>query len=90
MLEEAKRVAAAKSEEREQRKQEAQEAFGTLNTSSNVAVPNYEFDTQLRVYREMEPPNPKIFMPVGFNDQELIKTIMQFVEKIPPQSASSE
>ena len=53
-----------KKNEKEKRKIEAREQDD--ETSHNVVEPKYEFDFQLKVYK-----------PVGFNDQELIKEIMQ-------------
>ncbi len=50
--------------------------MATMDSSNNVSLPNYDYDEQLRVYREVLPPAPEIFRPVGFNDQTLIKEIM--------------
>ena len=52
-------------------------------------MPNYVYDSQLRVYREVLPPKSEIFRPVGFNDQDLIKEIMEIMNKIPPKAAVS-
>ena len=52
-------------------------------------MPNYVYDSQLRVYREVLPPKSQIFRPVGFNDQDLIKEIMEIMNKIPPKAAVS-
>ena len=47
---------------------EAKELMNTLDASNNVSLPNYVYDDQLRVYREVMPPANQIFKPVGFND----------------------
>ena len=64
-----------KKNEKEKRKIEAREQDD--ETSHNVVEPKYEFDFQLKVYREILPPAKELYKPVGFNDQELIKEIMQ-------------
>lgn len=61
----------------------------TVDNSNNVSIPNYIYDKQLRVYREVLPPNNKLFKSVGFNDQELIKEIMTLMNKIPSSAAVS-
>ena len=40
----------------------------TMDASNNVSIPNYVYDEQLRVYREVMPPANQIFKSVGFND----------------------
>lgn len=59
----------------------------TVDNSNNVSIPNYIYDKQLRVYREVMPPNNKLFKAVGFNDQGLIAEIMDLMNKIPSQAA---
>ena len=39
-----------------------------MDNSSNVALPNYMYDEQLRVYREVLPPKNQVFKAVGHND----------------------
>lgn len=59
--------------EKQDRKEKAREAFQTMDSSNNVLLPNYKYDDQLRVYREVLPPDKNIFKSVGFNSQPLIK-----------------
>ncbi len=62
----------------------------TMDASNNVSIPNYVYDEQLRVYREVMPPANQIFKPVGFNDQDLIKEIMNLMNQIPVSAADSK
>lgn len=39
-----------------------------MDSSHNTSIPNYDYDEQLRVYREVLPPNPKLYRAVGYND----------------------
>ena len=41
---------------KEDRQKEAKELMNTLDASNNVSLPNYVYDDQLRVYREVMPP----------------------------------
>ena len=43
-------------------------------------MPEYDFDEQLSVYREINQPNAKLFIPVGYNDQDTIRAIMNIRE----------
>lgn len=61
-----------------------------MDSSNNVLIPTYKYDDQLRVYREVFQPDPKIFKPVGFNTQPKIKEIMELMKKIPPSAAISD
>lgn len=87
--EEAKKVEEEKRQAKAQRKEEARQLLATVDTSHNVSIPNYIFDQQLRVYREVMPPKNELFKPVGFNDQDLIKELMALMNKIPPSAASN-
>ena len=61
-----------------------------MDASNNVLIPNYSYDEQLRVYREVLPPDSSIFKSVGFNAQPLIKELMDLTNKIPQSAAISE
>ena len=43
-------------------------------------MPEYEYDNQLAVYREVKVPNEKLFLPVGYNSQDIIKAMMKIRE----------
>lgn len=77
-----------KTKQKEDRKAAIEQANKTVDPSHNVSVPNYIFDEQLRVYREVEPPSKEIFKKVGFNDQQKIKEIMALMNKIPSSVAN--
>ena len=66
--EEAKKIEEEKQNAKAQRKEEARKLLETVDTSHNVSIPNYIYDQQLRVYREVMPPKNELFKPVGFND----------------------
>ena len=55
----------------------------TVDSSENVSLPQYEYDKELKIYREKPPPEQKIFKAVGYNDQETIVKIMELMEKLP-------
>ena len=40
----------------------------TVDSSENVSLPQYDFDEDLKIYREKPFPDQKIFKAVGFND----------------------
>lgn len=61
-----------------------------MDASNNVLIPNYSYDEQLRVYREVLVPDASVFKSIGFNSQPLIKELMQLTNKIPPAAAISE
>jgi len=61
-----------------------------MDSSNNVLQPNYSYDDQLRVYREVNPPDKKVFKAVGFNSQPLIKELMELTNKIPAAAAVSD
>lgn len=88
------RDALQKAEEEKQkakadRKEQARKLLETVDTSHNVSIPNYMFDPQLRVFREVMPPKNALFKPVGFNNQDLIKELMDLMNKIPASAASN-
>jgi len=41
---------------KEKRKEEARKLLETVDSSNNVSIPNYMYDSTLRVYREVLPP----------------------------------
>lgn len=61
----------------------------TQDNSNNVAIPNYVYDEQLRVYREVFPPKNELFKSVGHNSQELVREIMTLMNKVPASAARS-
>ena len=74
---------------KENRKEEARKLLGSVDASNNVSLPNYVYDKQLRVYREVMPPSKLLFKSVGYNDQDLIKEIMGLMNQIPSEAAGS-
>ena len=76
MRDKAKKAQEEKTAAKEERRRQNEEMMATMDSSNNVSLPNYDYDEQLRVYREVLPPKPEIFRSVGFNDQTLIKEIM--------------
>lgn len=61
-----------------------------MDSSNNVLVPTYKYDAQLKVYREILVPDSKVFKPVGFNSQDLIKNLKALEAKIPATAALSD
>lgn len=51
----------------------------TIDSSENVSLPIYEYVEDLKIYREKQVPENKIFRQVGYNDQDLIKKIMDLL-----------
>ena len=76
MRDKIKKETEEKEAAKTERKRKALETLATMDSSNNVSLPNYDYDSQLKVYREVLPPKAEIFRPVGFNDQTLIKEIM--------------
>ena len=52
-------------------KESAQDAF------SNIIMPHYEFNDELKVYMESEVPSKALYKTVGYNDLNRIKLIME-------------
>ena len=59
---------------------ELQKATKVSGGEQTIILPEYEFDEQLSVYREVNAPNAKLFIPVGYNDQDTIRAIMNIRE----------
>jgi hypothetical protein len=79
----------AKLAAKETRQEAARTILKTVDASNNVSIPNYVYDKQLRVYREVMPPKNELFKAVGFNDQDMIKEIMVLTNQIPVKAAKS-
>jgi len=66
--ENSKAIHEAKLAAKEARQMAARAILETVDASNNVSIPNYVYDKQLRVYREVMPPKNELFKAVGFND----------------------
>jgi len=57
-----------KLQAKQERQNQARNLADAIDSSHNTSIPNYDYDEQLRVYREVLPPNPKRYRAVGYND----------------------
>ena len=50
---------------------------GGLDSSSNIIMPKYEMNEDLKIYLEVNVPPKSIYKPIGYNDLNKVKEIME-------------
>ena len=43
----------------------------------NIILPKYQLNEELKVYEEIDVPPKSLYKPVGFNDMERVKIMME-------------